>query len=260
MRSPDREVTLVVHRTPTPVAYRALSGILRPMLRGVTRYEVIGLEHIPADGGFLVTPNHVSHIDPLPWAHVLYNHGCAPVFLAKSTLFDTPGVGTILRHAGQVRVDRERPTAAQALAPAIAALDAGKCVAVYPEGSLTRDPDQWPMRGKTGVARLALQSGAPIIPIAQWGAQGLLPPYAKVPRVSRHRTRVRIRFGPPVDLADLRTDPVTSVAIATATDRIMAAITHELEELRGAKAPATRFDPKAHGLRPTGDYRSGGPS
>lgn len=258
MHSPDREVTLVVHHTPTPVMYRVLAGILRPMLRAVTRYEVSGLEHVPTHGGFLVTANHVSHIDPLPWAHVLYNHGWAPVFLAKSTLFDAPGVGTILRHAGQVRVDRERPTAAQALAPAIAALDAGKCVAVYPEGSLTRDPDQWPMRGKTGAARLALHSGCPVIPIAQWGAQDLLPRYAKVPRPSRHRTRVRVRFGRPVDLDDLRAGPMSAAAVASATDRIMQAIVHELEELRGAQAPAARFDPKAHGLRPTGDYRSGG--
>jgi len=253
-------VTLVLHRTPTPAAYRFVAGVLRPMMRGLSRYEVSGLEHVPDGGGFIVTPNHVSHIDPFPWTHVLYNRGIAPVFLAKSALFDAPLVGTIMRHAKQVRVDRESPTAVQAIAPAIRALEAGECVAVYPEGSLTRDPGMWPMRGKSGAARLALHAGCPVIPIAQWGPQDLLAPYAKMPRVALRRTPIRIRFGPPVDLADLQTDPVTSANIAKGTERIMQAITHELEELRGERAPVERFDPKAHGLRTTGDYRSGGPS
>lgn len=253
-------MTVVVHRTPTPVAYQFVAAVLRPMMRGLTRYEVTGVEHLPEEGGFIVTPNHVSHIDPFPWAHVLYNQGIAPVFLAKSTLFDAPVVGTLMRHAKQVRVDRESATAAQAVAPAIRSLEEGECVAVYPEGSLTRDPDLWPMRGKSGAARLALHSGAPVIPIAQWGPQDLLPRYAKVPHLSRHRTRIRIRFGPPVDLTDLRTHPVTPAHIAQGTDRIMQAITHELEHLRGERAPTLRFDPKAHGLRATGDYRPGGSS
>lgn len=249
---------MVLHRTPTPMAYRVVAGVLRPMMRALTRYEVSGLEHVPASGGFIVTPNHVSHVDPFPWAHVLYDHGIAPVFLAKSTLFDAPVIGSVMRGAKQVRVERESATAARALAPAIRAISAGECVVVYPEGSLTRDPNMWPMRGKTGAARLALHAGCPVIPVAQWGPQDLLPPYSKVPRVSRRRRRIQIRFGPPVDLSDLRSETVTPAAIATGTQRIMQAITHELEQLRGERAPTERFDPKAHGLRATGDYRSGG--
>ena len=117
-------MTLVLHRTPTPAAYRFVAGVLRPMMRGLSRYEVSGLEHVPDGGGFIVTPNHVSHIDPFPWTHVLYNRGIAPVFLAKSALFDAPLIGTMMRHAKQVRVDRESATAAEALAPAIRALEA----------------------------------------------------------------------------------------------------------------------------------------
>lgn len=248
---------MVVHRTPTPVMYRVAAGVLRAGMRALSRYEVSGLEHVPTEGGFVVTPNHVSHVDPFPWAHVLYDRGYSPVFLAKSTLFDTPVVGWVLRHAKQVRVDRETARAADALAPAVRALEAGECVVVYPEGSLTRDPDLWPMRGKTGAARLALQSGAPVIPIAQWGPQDLLPRYSRRLRLGRHRTLIRVRFGPPVDLSDLRDRPVTGALVVTATDRIMAAITHELEELRGQRAPAERFDPRAHGMRVTGNYQSG---
>lgn len=251
---------MTAHRTPTPVMYRVVAGILRPVLRSLMRYEVTGLEHIPRSGGFIVAPNHVSHIDPFPWAHVLYNQGCPPVFLAKSSLFETPVVRSVMRHTNQVRVDRETATAARSIGPAIRAIEAGACLAVYPEGSLTRDPEMWPMRGKTGAARLALHAGCPVIPIAQWGPQDLLAPYARRPTPARHRTLVRIRFGPPVELSDLRSDPVTREAIHTGTDRIMQALTHELEQLRGERAPAERFDPKAHGLRSTGDYRSEGES
>lgn len=250
---------MVVHRTPTPVAYRAAAGVLRLGMRALARYEVSGLEHVPTRGGFIVTPNHVSHVDPFPWAHVLYDRGHSPVYLAKSTLFDTPVVGWVLRHAKQVRVDRETTHAADALAPAVRALAAGECVVVYPEGSLTRDPDLWPMRGKTGAARLALRSGVPVIPIAQWGPQDLLPRYSKRLRLrlGRRRTLIRVRFGPPVDLSDLHGRPVTGPLLVAATDRIMAAITHELEELRGERAPTQRFDPRAHGMRVTGNYTSG---
>ena len=248
---------MVVHRTHTPVMYRVAAGLLRGAMRVVARYEVSGLEHVPEEGGFLITPNHISHVDPFPWAHVLYNRGYSPVYLAKSTLFDTPVVGWVLRHAKQVRVDRETTSAGTALVHAVRALDAGECVVIYPEGSLTRDPDLWPMRGKTGAARLALQSGAPVIPVAQWGPQELLPRYAKRPRLSRHRRLMQVRFGPPVDLGDLRDQPLNAPTVTAATARIMAAITTELEVLRGERAPAERFDPKAHGLRVTGDYLSG---
>lgn len=249
---------MVVHRTPTPVMYRLVAAVLRPAVRAILRYEVSGLEHVPESGGVIVTPNHISHIDVLPWADVLYDRGRAPVFLAKASLFEMPVVGAVMRRTKQVRVDRETASAGGSLAEAERALEAGECVGIYPEGSLTRDPDQWPMRGKTGAARLALRTGHPVVPLALWGAQDALPPYARVPRVSRRRTRVLIRFGPPVDLSDLRADPVTSRSVEVATDRIMAAITHELEELRGASAPPERFDPKAHGLPTMGDYRPGG--
>ena len=208
---------MVVHRTHTPVMYRVAAGLLRGAMRVVARYEVSGLEHVPEEGGFLITPNHISHVDPFPWAHVLYNRGYSPVYLAKSTLFDTPVVGWVLRHAKQVRVDRETSSAGEALVPAVRALGEGECVVVYPEGSLTRDPDLWPMRGKTGAARLALQSGAPVIPVAQWGPQELLPRYAKRPRLSRHRRLMRVRFGPPVDLDDLRDQPLNAPTVTAAT-------------------------------------------
>jgi len=112
---------------------------------------------------------------------------------------------------------------------------------VFPEGTLTRDPDLWPMVGKTGAARLALSSGVPVIPVAQWGPQLILPQYSK--RLHPFpRKKVSIHAGPPVDLSDLRGRPQDSAVLTEATERIMAAITALLEEIRGEKAPAVRYD------------------
>lgn len=242
------------HRTQVPWVYRLVAAVLRLLMRLVTRYSVTGLEHVPTSGGFLVTPNHISYLDPFPWAHTLYDEGVAPVFMAKSELFESWWLGPIMRQARQVPVYRERHDAASALRDAVAALEQGRCVAIYPEGTLTRDPDEWPMRGKTGAARLALEAGCPVIPIAQWGPQEILPQYSRIPRLVPRRT-THIRFGPPVDLRDLAERDLTTVVVMEATDRIMAAITHEVEQLRGERAPAVRFDPQAHGIAATGDYR-----
>ncbi|GAA3619412.1 lysophospholipid acyltransferase family protein [Marihabitans asiaticum] len=248
---------MVEHRTPVPPMYRFVANVLRPPLRLLMDYSVRGLENLPESGGFIVTPNHLSYADPFPWAHVLYDRGIAPVYLAKSELFDSAVLGYILRHAGQVPVERETSSAAEVLGRAVQALDRGQCVAIYPEGTLTRDPDLWPMRGKTGAARLALEARCPVIPIAQWGPQEILAPYGRLPRLFP-RTTIHVRYGPPVDLSDLYDDGTPSAeACVEATNRIMRGITDELEVLRGERAPAVRFDPRAHGMPLTGDYTRG---
>jgi 1-acyl-sn-glycerol-3-phosphate acyltransferase len=123
---------------------------------------------------------------------------------------------------------------------------------VYPEATITRDPAMWPMVGKTGAARIALATGAPVIPVAQWGAQRLLPPYAKRP-VLWPRVTVFARAGAPVELSDLRGAAPSAEVLDVATARIMAAITAELETIRAERAPATRFDPRAAGVKEYGD-------
>ena len=136
----------------------------------------------------------------------------------------------------------------------------GECVVVYPEGTLTRDPDLWPMVGKTGAARIALATGAPVIPVGQWGAHEVLPPYTIRPRLVP-RKRVVMKVGDPVDLSDLSEaagpHPSTEV-INQATARIMAALVAVVEELRGAQAPVERFDPRRAGVRQTGNPRKRG--
>jgi len=109
------------------------------------------------------------------------------------------------------------------------------------------------MRGKTGAARIALATGCPVIPIGQWGAHELLYPYAKKPHLVP-RARITMKVGDPVPLDDLRAMPRTLDVINQATARIMEALTHLVEDLRGETAPAERFDPRKKGLRETGDF------
>ncbi|MCJ7827247.1 MAG: 1-acyl-sn-glycerol-3-phosphate acyltransferase, partial [Demequinaceae bacterium] len=117
----------------------------------------------------------------------------------------------------------------------------GEMIGIFPEGTLTRDPDLWPMVARTGAARMALEAGVPVIPVAQWGAHRLLGRYSKwlkpIPR-----KRVTIVAGPPIDLEDLKELPPTKKVLREATDRIMATLTDMVEDLRGEKAPAVPFD------------------
>jgi 1-acyl-sn-glycerol-3-phosphate acyltransferase len=108
------------------------------------------------------------------------------------------------------------------------------------------------MIGKTGAARIALASGKDVIPVAQWGAHEVLYPYAKLPKIFPRKT-IHMRFGNPVDLDDLRGKPITNDLLRQATERIMAAITAELEIIRGEKAPAERFDPRKAGVAQIGN-------
>ena len=237
-----------------PLGYRFAIRVLRPLLVLLTRREWSGAEHLPTDGGWVVVTNHTSHVDPLVFAHFLVDHGYAPRFLGKSEVFAVPFVGSVLRSADQIPVYRETGRAADAYRAAVAAVRAGKCVAIYPDGTLTRDPDLWPMRGKTGAARVALETRCPVVPVATWGPHELLPPYAKRPRLfPRHR--MVVRAGPPVDLGDLHDRPVTTEVLTEATDRIVAAVTSLLEDVRGEKAPAVRFDPRRAGLSTKGRPR-----
>lgn len=234
--------------------YRVAVAALRPLLMHLTRRDWRGVEHLPASGGFVVAPNHVSHVDPLVVAHFLHDNGRPPRFLAKSSLFTIPVIGWVVRTAGQIPVYRESNNATAAFAGAVAAVEAGECVTVYPEGTLTRDPGLWPMVAKTGAARIALTTGCPVVPLAQWGPQRILAPYTKRPHLWGRKV-MQVSAGPPVDLDDLRGRPITSELLRQATERIMARVTHQLVELRGEVAPAKAFDARAAGLTLAGKPR-----
>ena len=232
------------------VAFAA--SVIKPTLLAATSRTWIDGTRIPAEGGCIVVANHLSHADPLMTAHFVYDHGRIPRYLAKSGLFRTRFVGTVLTSARQIPVERLTRNAIGAYDAAVRAVDDGECVVVYPEGTLTRDPDLWPMTGKSGAARIALATGAPVVPVGHWGAQDVLAPYARTPHLFP-RKHVVMKAGPPVPLDDLRARPLSAEVVHETTERIMSAITDIVAELRGEQPPAERFDPRIHGVRPIGN-------
>ncbi|WP_225846448.1 1-acyl-sn-glycerol-3-phosphate acyltransferase [Streptomyces sp. HPF1205] len=223
--------------------YRLAAVIVKPPLIVLMKRDWRGMEHIPAEGGFLTAVNHNSHIDPFAYAHFQYNTGRVPRFLAKASLFKPPVVGHFMRSTGQIPVVRATADAAVAFHAAVDAVNKGECVVFYPEGTLTRDPGMWPMVGKTGVARVALLTKAPVIPIAQWGANELLPPYAKKPALLPRKTH-RVLVGPPVDLSAYYGKEPTAEVLREITETIMNAVKDLLAQLRGEPAPDHLYDPR----------------
>jgi 1-acyl-sn-glycerol-3-phosphate acyltransferase len=224
-------------------AWRNFSKILlRPGIRMMMRLDWKGQEHIPAEGATILAANHLSYMDIFAISLFADSARRYPVFLAKSSLFTIPVIGSIIGKLGQLPVYRGQADAALVLKQAEMVANNGACVIFYPEATVTRDPEQWPMVAKTGVARLALETGAPVIPIAHWGAQRILPYGYYVPRLLPRKT-VRIVAGPPVDLSEFAGQPQTSQVLRAATDKIMAEIAALLGGLRGMTPPAEPFHP-----------------
>jgi 1-acyl-sn-glycerol-3-phosphate acyltransferase len=226
--------------------------VIKPTLLALTKREWRGREHVPATGGVILAVNHISYVDPFVVAHFVYEAGRAPRFLAKASLFRLPLVGRVVSGAGQIPVHRYTDNASTALEDATAALRRGEAVVIYPEGTVTRDPRTWPMRARTGVARLALESGAPVVPVAQWGAQEVLSYGEKLPRLLPRKT-MRFLAGPPVDVSGYARREPTARVLREVTDLTMARVRAQLGELRGEEPPDDVFDPR--GLTPVDETR-----
>lgn len=235
-----------------PKSYRGLATFLRALMMLTTRRDWRGAESFPSTGGFVVCPNHISYVDPFAFAHFLYDNGHPPFFLAKSEVFRIPVLGRLLKAAQQIPVHRGTDQAAHAFSAAVAAVQEGKCVPIFPEGTLTRDPQLWPMTARTGAARVALTTRCPVIPVAQWGAHEILRPYSKALHLFPPKTMTMVA-GPQVDLQDLYDSPLDARTLAEATARILDAITRQLETIRGEKAPAVRFDSRTAGVASVGN-------
>ncbi|MCU1635653.1 MAG: acyl-phosphate glycerol 3-phosphate acyltransferase [Cryobacterium sp.] len=242
--------------TATPSIFWVLAGLVLPVMNLAAKYEVEGRDNFPRSGAFVLAPNHYTEIDPVVMGVVSWKLGRAPRFLAKGSLFTIPVLGWVLRKSGQIPV--ERGGSLRGAGPVEAAqrlVEKGQEVVVYPEGSLTRDPDLWPMRGKSGAVRIALEHGIPVIPAAHWGAQELMGRYSKKVNFFPRKT-VRIKIGPPVDFSALRDRPLDSATLTEATGLVMDAITRLLEDLRGDKAPAVRWNPADNDQRETGRFEA----
>jgi 1-acyl-sn-glycerol-3-phosphate acyltransferase len=215
--------------------------VLRPLLYLLLKRDWRGQSNVPPEEGVILATNHLSNLDPLVLSHYVYKAGRYPVFLAKAGVFRAPVIGTIIRKTGQIPVYRDRTDAGLALREAEVALREKQSIIFYPEGTCTRDPELWPMTGKTGAARLALTTGAKVVPIAHWGAQDLLR-YGSARVRLFPRKRMHVIAGPPVDLSKYEGAPLDNATLGAATMDIMRAIAGMLGELRGETPPEQLYD------------------
>ena len=224
--------------------YAFAKGVLTPIMIPWVKFTVTGEENLPTQGGFLLVSNHLSNVDPLCLCWYFMKRNTAVRFLAKKSMFSVPVFGWIIKGMGLIPVNRDSNPSA-VLAPTREALTAGEVVGIYPEGTLTRDPDQWPMEFKSGAARLALDTGVTVIPLSQWGPQDIMAPYNAKGMDMRPGRRISYHFGAPVDLSDL-IGPAGSEdhdAVNAATARILQAVREGVGQLRGLPVPDTVWDP-----------------
>jgi 1-acyl-sn-glycerol-3-phosphate acyltransferase len=212
---------------------------LRPLMTLLTKRDWRNAQRVNIDSGVIFAGNHISWFDPFPVAHFMWANNRPPIFLGKESVFKVKLLGSLLRGLDQIPVKRNSEDAAAALGVAVDRIKSGEAVVIYPEGTITRDPKMWPMKGKTGAVRLALLTGAPLVPFAQWGAQLVIPPYKFRLQLLPRKT-MQINVGKPFDLAKYQNQPITDELLAKATDELMQQISNLLAELRGQTAPTIR--------------------
>jgi 1-acyl-sn-glycerol-3-phosphate acyltransferase len=249
-----RRSTAQRQKSEKTLGWRIIAGAVIPPLKLAARFRILDGHKVPRSGAFVLSPNHYSEIDPIIMGYAMWKQGRVPRFMAKASLFKIPVVGLILRGTGQIPVERSGSTRnADPLAAAKILVQKHSGVIVYPEGSLTRDPALWPMRGKTGAVRLALTAGVPLIPAAHWGTQDLMPRYAK--RIHAFpRKNIEVIFGDPVDLSSFAGRPLDNATLTEATAVVMTEVTRLLEKLRAETAPAERWDPAKKNQKETGRF------
>lgn len=222
---------------PMPWVLRAGAVVILPVVRLWTARSWHHTRSLRSrEGGFLVVANHITSFDPIAVGHVLYDNRIPPRFLAKSELFTHRVLGPLMRWAGQIPVHRGTSRAGDSLSSAVSAVESGEAVIIFPEGTLTWDPDLWPMTMHQGAARIAARTGCPVLPIATWGNHEVLPPRGR--GRMRRRPHIMAAVGDPLDLSDLG-DPATwgRETQDAVTQRIHATLTHMVADLRGERAP-----------------------
>jgi 1-acyl-sn-glycerol-3-phosphate acyltransferase len=208
------------------------AAVFYPVTWLFARRSAKGLEHIPSVGGALVVLNHPSYIDPVIDAVYIHEHGRVPRFFTKHTLWNIPGLRRVLDGAGQIPVFRGTSKAGDSLQGAHDALRNGKVVMIYPEGTLTHDPDGWPTDARTGVARLALANDVPVIPAARWGTREIFDSRRRRFRPFP-RKRVQLLVDEPMDLSTYRDREVDAELLREVTEVIMGRVRELLKDIRG---------------------------
>nr|WP_245354852.1 lysophospholipid acyltransferase family protein [Brachybacterium sacelli] len=221
---------------------------LRPLLSLLTRPTWIGTENLPATGAVIACGNHQGPLDAFAYGHLLQASGLAPRFLAKEAMFRVPVLGTALRLARQIPVRRGSSRGTDALDDAREALGRGELLMLFPEGTYTRDPQLWPMQARLGAARLALDTGAPLLPLAGWGGRRLWPVGSPLPHPGPGR-RFEMRVGQPYTVAHEEGETTHQAALRVTAD-LMARIAALLGEIRGERPPAVLHDGRRDDHRP----------
>ena len=232
-----------------------VATVLIPIVRLLFVVKPKGIEKLPKRGSYILVANHVTNVDALAMAYLVYVQlKRAPHFLAKEGLFRVPVIGAILRAAGQIPVYRSGHRNDTPLKAAHAYLEAGHTIAIFPEGTLTRSPELWPMRGKSGAIRLALETGVPVYPVGQWGSEQILPQYGSKFRPGFWKS-VNMIIGDEIDLSNYRKRQLNPDELNQATKVVMHSITQLVEELRGEKAPLELWDPAKAGQTTSGNFK-----
>lgn len=241
-----------------PFMMRLVAYILGPLVHLLFWVEVKGKEKLPAKGAYILVFNHVTHLDPLVVAYAtFFGLKRGPHFLAKGGLFKVPVLGPLLIAAGQVPVYRNGRRNVEPMDAAHKFLDAGHVITIFPEGTLTREPNGWPMRGKTGSVRMAIEAGVPIYSAGQWGSEVVLPTYTKKLRPKPWH-KVRVQIGEEINLDKYRGHKLSTEELKEATKIVMKAITKQVEFLRDGKAPKDLYDPAEHGQSQFGNFNKDG--
>lgn len=237
-----------------PSIFWLFAVLLLPIITLMAKFNLHDRHKMPTSGPVIIAPNHFTNIDPIMMGVAVWYLGRLPRFMAKASILRIPVIGWVLLKSGQIPVERGGFTRSSvALSQAKALVTKGRAVIVYPEGSLTRDPEMWPMRGKSGAVRLALELNIPIVPMAHWGTQQVMARYSnKINFFPRHTIDVKV--GDPVDLSEFAGKPLDSKTLNAATTKVMDAITALLEDLRGEKAPKERWNPAEHNQTETGKF------
>jgi 1-acyl-sn-glycerol-3-phosphate acyltransferase len=235
---PTRKLRRPGHGEKLGLAWLVVLSVLYGPVSLLVRSRYRNLSKLPQQGGAIVVVNHVSHVDPLLLSKFFIDGGRRPRFLAKDSIFAVPVIGTAMRRMGHVPVKRGTADARQSFDTAVDLLENGGLIVMHPEGTVTRDPDGWPMAAKTGAARLALLApDVPVIPVAQWGVQKQIDLYHKRIRLIP-RPRHVMSVGDPIDLSAYRDRPIDAAALRDVTDLIMRRLRDEVAELRGEPAPS----------------------
>lgn len=207
------------------MAYWIIKAILKPILSALYRIRVEGLENVPKKGPTIVAANHLSFLDSFFIPLVIKRRRMT--YLAKADYFKSWKTAWFFKSVGQISCEREGgQKSQQSLEIALDVLQEGKLLGIYPEG--TRSPDGYLYRARTGVARLALASGAPVIPCGLVGTEKVMPKEAKFPRLLG-RVEVRLRFGEPLDFSRYEGQERDRFVLRSVADEIM----YEIKQLSG---------------------------